>query len=623
MKLSSDEMKEKMVEMHLESRRIESLYMDAAKAPHVESQRELQHFSIERTKVEKEFFVMSNGLRRQKDEISDLWQDLWWDDLLSICFIHGCPQDRERLCDILHVSMDDFVTDTVEGHKFRSRPIDFQRYKGFPNFQDVDGARTGLSFRLDEYLGTLEGKTHSNAINEVVKLSPQPSEAEIYENSHCRKCREDWNQTGPTCRHCHLETKLRKLPPDHFIMCVLKTLWKWLKDVKFSGKMSAAMKVAKAYNRAEKFFDLVKANETELQKALKAWTTHFDLLSDIDELNQCKRSMRLAQEGEDLSKLTDDELNAIVAPWDIASRHMDHAAKQAMAHGNLRRNTHTLRYLRNQSLARQEEEDRKKNGKNLDHDDNTCIVCLSTFDGERAVLACGHSFHHTPCMEGLMARSPGQSVIQCPLRCTKKTRRDEVLIATDKRKDDGSKSTRSVEGSWGTKVTRLLGDLMDVADLGEKSLVFSQWEDMLDVVEHALATNGVHFVRVKSMPRLGDTIKHFRTNECAVLLLNVKNGAEGLTLVEATHVFMIEPLLNCGIDSQAIARVNRIGQTSKTYVHRYLIEDTIEVKIDNIRVERQNEQLEDSISEAKKKHDVGAGGLDGGFSQAELQDILT
>ena len=222
-----------------------------------------------------------------------------------------------------------------------------------------------------------------------------------------------------------------------------------------------------------------------------------------------------------------------------------------------------------------------------------------------------------------MARSPGQSVIQCPLRCTKKTRRDEVLIATDKRKDDGSKSTRSVEGSWGTKVTRLLGDLMDVADLGEKSLVFSQWEDMLDVVEHALATNGVHFVRVKSMPRLGDTIKHFRTNECAVLLLNVKNGAEGLTLVEATHVFMIEPLLNCGIDSQAIARVNRIGQTSKTYVHRYLIEDTIEVKIDNIRVERQNEQLEDSISEAKKKHDVGAGGLDGGFSQAELQDILT
>jgi hypothetical protein len=35
-------------------------------------------------------------------------------------------------------------------------------------------------------------------------------------------------------------------------------------------------------------------------------------------------------------------------------------------------------------------------------------------------------------------------------------------------------------------------------------------------------------------------------------LLNVKNGAEGLTLVEATHVFMVEPLLNCGLDSQGM-----------------------------------------------------------------------
>jgi E3 ubiquitin-protein ligase SHPRH len=85
---------------------------------------------------------------------------------------------------------------------------------------------------------------------------------------------------------------------------------------------------------------------------------------------------------------------------------------------------------------------------------------------------------------------------------------------------------------------------------------------------------------------------------------------------------MIEPLLNCGLDSQAIARVNRIGQTSKTYVHRYLIEGTIEVKIDNIRVEREEDQLEDSISETKKEHDISAGGIDGGFTEAELQDIL-
>lgn len=72
----------------------------------------------------------------------------------------------------------------------------------------------------------------------------------------------------------------------------------------------------------------------------------------------------------------------------------------------------------------------------------------------------------------------------------------------------------------------------------------------------------------------------------------------------------------------AINRVHRIGQTSKTYVHRYLIENTIERKIDQIRMERQEDQIEDSISEARKKHDVSAGGIDGGFSEKELEDIL-
>jgi len=46
------------------------------------------------------------------------------------------------------------------------------------------------------------------------------------------------------------------------------------------------------------------------------------------------------------------------------------------------------------------------------------------------------------------------------------------------------------------------------------------------------------------------------------------------------------------------------------------------MKIDKIRMERQEDQLEDSILESKRKHDVSAGGIDGGFSEKEIQDIL-
>ena len=91
---------------------------------------------------------------------------------------------------------------------------------------------------------------------------------------------------------------------------------------------------------------------------------------------------------------------------------------------------------------------------------------------------------------------------------------------------------------------------MDVSSRGEKSIIFSMWEDMLDVVEEALRVNGISHVRATSLSKISESIKRFRSSDCTVLLLNVKNGAEGLTIVEATHIFMVEPIMNCGLDMQ-------------------------------------------------------------------------
>ena len=92
--------------------------------------------------------------------------------------------------------------------------------------------------------------------------------------------------------------------------------------------------------------------------------------------------------------------------------------------------------------------------------------------------------------------------------------------------------------------------------MGEKGVVFSQWDDMLSIMEHALRSNSIHYVRPVSVKKFGQAMNYFRTSKCHVLLLNVKHGAEGLTLVEANHVFMIEPLLNHSMDAQAINRVS-------------------------------------------------------------------
>jgi E3 ubiquitin-protein ligase SHPRH len=87
-------------------------------------------------------------------------------------------------------------------------------------------------------------------------------------------------------------------------------------------------------------------------------------------------------------------------------------------------------------------------------------------------------------------------------------------------------------------------------------------------------------------------IKTFKADpsiEC--LLLDAKSDSSGLTLVNATCVFLCEPLINPAIELQAINRVHRIGQQRPTTVFMYLISDTVEEAIYDISVARRLEHI--------------------------------
>ena len=542
----------------------------------------------------------------------------WSIDLLTWCHLYGNAQLEQTLCAHVERRLFDLFDDPTQT---------FQR-RSFPEFHNIDGLNLALNIRLEKDGEFYNELKVPECILQVKKLSVHPSEAEVLENSQCRKCRADWNQRGAICQCCKIEEKLilfgDKLNEAE-INCVLRAMMEWFNDNLTRMKKTHNTSRDKSINsnlltihqKAEKFFSFKTAAAKELDAARTKWRTHFDLLSDIDELNQCKRSMRLSYENENLLGLDEHERAFIIQPCDIAALIMDHTSKQAMADAMLRQSKDKLRFLKNQHWSIKE-----------GSDDKCCTICLTPFGDDRAVLRCGHMFHYSPCVEKLLSRGGGTSVT-CPMRCAIRTKKEDILIASEKRNDDGSKIKRKIEGCWGTKVDRLIADIIEVEEKAEKSIVFSQWDDMLIIMEHALTANNIQFVRPKTIKKFGDDMKLFRTNHCNVLLMHVKHGAEGLTLVEANHVFMIEPLLNHSVDSQAINRIHRIGQTQKTYIHRYLISDTIEIKIDKMRVDRhENDPESDDVFLARNrvKHKdntiCAAGGLDGGFNQSELEELL-
>ena len=140
----------------------------------------------------------------------------------------------------------------------------------------------------------------------------------------------------------------------------------------------------------------------------------------------------------------------------------------------------------------------------------------------------------------------------------------------------------AVAGSWGTKITAVVRRLKWLATMepGCKVLVFSEWDDVLSVIHAALDENGLPHLRLASGRSAAAAIAQFQSQpELQALLLPVARGCNGLNLVEASHVLLVEPLMDPGAEAQAMARVNRIGQVRATVVHRFVVRATVEENI--------------------------------------------
>ncbi|KAK6334059.1 hypothetical protein TWF696_002561 [Orbilia brochopaga] len=184
-----------------------------------------------------------------------------------------------------------------------------------------------------------------------------------------------------------------------------------------------------------------------------------------------------------------------------------------------------------------------------------------------------------------------------------------------------------VKTSFGSKIDMVVKHLIWIRrTTATKSVIFSQWKEVLDVFQNALRTNDIDFASLED--RSGGLQSFKRDPKCEVFLLHARSQSAGLTLVDASNVFLCEPLVNTGLELQAIARVHRIGQRRETGVYLYIIGGTVEEGVYRHATTRRLEMLsakaanEDSPRK-KRKGNVDVKGKkrarDDGFDGEELE----
>lgn len=117
----------------------------------------------------------------------------------------------------------------------------------------------------------------------------------------------------------------------------------------------------------------------------------------------------------------------------------------------------------------------------------------------------------------------------------------------------------------------------------DKCIVFSEHITMLELITELLRENSIGYKLIKAAPSLQANIQEYKRDPSInVLLMPYSFGANGLNVIEATHVLLVEPTLNRSQEAQAIGRVHRIGQTKPTTVYRFIIRNTIEELVFNL-----------------------------------------
>lgn len=422
------------------------------------------------------------------------------------------------------------------------------------------------------------------------------------------------------------------------------------------GAAQARLELEAAVTVIKRDLEVIDVIRKELRFVRKLWQVQRHQFLVEDEMEQAITRMRLALPHEIAAGIPENERNYKILRHQVPELRQRHSQERDLFLADLGRHKGQLKYLLNLKNRKAGEHDdvimmeasALANGhgssqmevEKQPRENEECAICTETLKKDQvSVLACGHEYC-CECVTDLIERSKPARTIRCPT-CRFRMNVDEVAFVIDQSKASllnagfeleeirlaQQVADINVAGSWGTKVEAIVRRVLwllrkEVAEEGEteltpggKIIIFSQWDLVLRIIVKALKANNVqHSSMLGNRQTNQRALSTFKTLPAVrVLLLPVKSGSNGLNLVEATHVFLAEPLLNPAAEAQALGRIHRIGQTRPTFVHRFVVQNTVEESIAKLMA-RKKGQMNVSLDE---------GDVSGWGAQKSERDVLT
>ncbi|KAJ3157411.1 hypothetical protein HDU86_003303 [Geranomyces michiganensis] len=362
----------------------------------------------------------------------------------------------------------------------------------------------------------------------------------------------------------------------------------------------------------DKVFEKAQLIFSGLEKSGKVFRYYAALLEMLLRLRQCVSHVGLIKDWKGFADITEE---------------MDDEAEDAdLKPLTIERATHLLALLR-------------------DSGDDRCCACGTTPDGggsdDRSsivVSACGHLFCGD-CVRGVMAGGPSSTSSRCPMCDAQLTARSLKEIKdvedADKLEEEATAfADLGGNGSGGfppgvltssTKVRTLIADLKHIrtVDPAVKSVVFSQWTQMLDLCGPPLRAAGIRHCRLDGKMSRADrtlALERFRFDPAVtVMLVSLKAGGVGLNLTSASRVYILEPYWNPAVEDQAQDRVHRMGQTRAVDVVRFVVDGSVEEVIEALK--KRKRELVATAFRDEKDSSSGTVAARGGRRQKEEMQL--